>query len=221
MTDSTATPRQPSIPAIETKYAGCRFRSRLEARWAVFFDALSIQWEYEPQGFENYYGDRYLPDFFLPEMHAWNTGRDPGAKGIYVEVKGSDEQVDGDYRTLLANMVDYHGPMQQGLLLLGPVPRVDGVSGVSHPLLAWHKGVQHHAVEFMPTWDGAALRESRFSDFSGYDGDNTSEGLSFHLSWDAESYVLSNGRGTWQMPAAIAAAYTAARSARFEHGEQG
>ncbi len=38
--------------AIETHYAGCRFRSRLEARWAVFFDAIGIEWQYEPQGFE-------------------------------------------------------------------------------------------------------------------------------------------------------------------------
>jgi hypothetical protein len=36
---------------IETKYKGCRFRSRLEARWAVFFDALGIRWWYEPEGF--------------------------------------------------------------------------------------------------------------------------------------------------------------------------
>ena len=37
---------------IETEYAGCRFRSRLEARWAVFFDALGVRWEHEPQGFD-------------------------------------------------------------------------------------------------------------------------------------------------------------------------
>jgi len=41
-----------AIAAIETRYAGCRFRSRLEARWAVFYDALGIDWEYEPQGFD-------------------------------------------------------------------------------------------------------------------------------------------------------------------------
>lgn len=36
----------------ETKYKGCRFRSRLEARWAVFFDTLSIKWWYEPERFD-------------------------------------------------------------------------------------------------------------------------------------------------------------------------
>ena len=40
------------IDAIETLYAGCRFRSRLEARWAVAFNALGIEWMYEPQGYE-------------------------------------------------------------------------------------------------------------------------------------------------------------------------
>jgi hypothetical protein len=50
------------IKAIETKYAGCRFRSRAEARWAVFFDHMGIGWEHEPEGFETSIG-RYLPDF--------------------------------------------------------------------------------------------------------------------------------------------------------------
>lgn len=50
--------------AIETRYKGYRFRSRLEARWAVFFDALGLRWEYEPEGFELPSG-RYLPDFFV------------------------------------------------------------------------------------------------------------------------------------------------------------
>ena len=39
------------IKAIETYYKGYRFRSRLEARWAVFFDAAGIKYEYEPEGF--------------------------------------------------------------------------------------------------------------------------------------------------------------------------
>lgn len=77
---------KPTIMAIETEYAGCLFRSRLEARWAVFFDALGIEWQYEPQGFDM---DtfRYLPDFFLP--HAVAPGR-----GTWVEVKGDRNNLD-------------------------------------------------------------------------------------------------------------------------------
>ena len=63
------------IPALPTRHAGVLFRSRLEARWAVFFDHLGIRWEYEPQGFLLSSGEGYLPDFWLPE------------RGWYVEVK--------------------------------------------------------------------------------------------------------------------------------------
>jgi len=59
-----------TIKAIETRYKGYRFRSRLEARWAVFFDALGIPWEYEKEGFELLSG-RYLPDFYLTEDKLW------------------------------------------------------------------------------------------------------------------------------------------------------
>jgi hypothetical protein len=37
---------------IETLYRGYRFRSRLEARWAVFFDRARIPWRYEPEGYD-------------------------------------------------------------------------------------------------------------------------------------------------------------------------
>lgn len=57
--------------AIETVYNGYRFRSRLEARWAVFFDALGIRWEYEREGYELGIAGRYLPDFWLPSQHTW------------------------------------------------------------------------------------------------------------------------------------------------------
>lgn len=60
-----------SIKAIETVYAGYRFRSRLEARWAVFFDTLNIHYEYEPQGYDLGEHGRYLPDFWLPQVKMW------------------------------------------------------------------------------------------------------------------------------------------------------
>lgn len=58
------------IQAIQTRYDGHHFRSRLEARWAVFFNELDIPWEYEPQGYE-INGRKYLPDFWLPEQSLW------------------------------------------------------------------------------------------------------------------------------------------------------
>lgn len=57
---------EPRIKAIETRYKGYRFRSRLEARWAVFFDEMELRWEYEPEGFNLGNDGLYLPDFRLP-----------------------------------------------------------------------------------------------------------------------------------------------------------
>jgi hypothetical protein len=68
------------IKAIETIYRGYRFRSRLEARWAVYFDELGIQFEYELEGYE-VGGERYLPDFWLPEVDT------------YVEVKPGNHPI--------------------------------------------------------------------------------------------------------------------------------
>ncbi len=59
-----------SIKPIETHYKGYRFRSRLEARWATFFDALGLSWEYEKEGFD-LDGKYYLPDFWLPQARMW------------------------------------------------------------------------------------------------------------------------------------------------------
>lgn len=58
------------IKAIETQYNGYRFRSRLEARWAVFFSAVGLEYEYEIEGFEMG-GLRYLPDFYIPKLDRW------------------------------------------------------------------------------------------------------------------------------------------------------
>jgi hypothetical protein len=60
-----------TIKAIETHYKGYRFRSRLEARWAVFFDALGLDWEYEKEGFDLGEHGWYLPDFYLPQVRVW------------------------------------------------------------------------------------------------------------------------------------------------------
>jgi hypothetical protein len=58
------------IKAIETRYNNHVFRSRTEARWAVFFDHAGIKYEYEKQGFV-LDGTPYLPDFWLPEAKMW------------------------------------------------------------------------------------------------------------------------------------------------------
>jgi len=42
-------------------YRGQQFRSRVEARWAAFFDEIGWKWAYEPLDLEG-----YIPDFVLP-----------------------------------------------------------------------------------------------------------------------------------------------------------
>ena len=59
------------MKAIDTIYNGYKFRSRLEARWAVFFDELDIKYDYEVEGFDLGDAGWYLPDFWLPDIQAW------------------------------------------------------------------------------------------------------------------------------------------------------
>jgi hypothetical protein len=56
----------PTMNAIPTKYKGTTFRSRLEARWAIFLSELGIEWQYEAEGYQLANGEWYLPDFWLP-----------------------------------------------------------------------------------------------------------------------------------------------------------
>ena len=59
------------IKPIETRYSGHLFRSRLEARWAIYFDAIGINWQYEKEGWDLGDGLYYLPDFWLPQVEMW------------------------------------------------------------------------------------------------------------------------------------------------------
>jgi hypothetical protein len=99
------------MKAIETKYKGHRFRSRLEARWAVFFDAIGFKIEYEPEGYTQ---DRtaYLPDFSVTL---------PNGKQLYCEVKPEEYHFSDDpklefYRELV-------NALQRPFLMLTGVPQ--------------------------------------------------------------------------------------------------
>jgi hypothetical protein len=48
---------------LETFLNGRKYRSRLEARWSIFFDRLGIRYQYEPVIFPG-----YLVDFFIPQQ---------------------------------------------------------------------------------------------------------------------------------------------------------
>lgn len=87
-----------SIQPIQTYYNGYHFRSRTEARWAVFFDAMGIRYEYEVEGYTLSDGTRYLPDFFLPEYRFMGSER----FGIFAEVKHKFNQEEANKCKTLA-----------------------------------------------------------------------------------------------------------------------
>lgn len=222
------TPR-PTIRAIETRYAGHLFRSRLEARWAVFFDALSIEWQYEPQGFVIHdMGDEqrpYLPDFFLPRQRIW------------VEVKGAAERAEfGLYAAACDAWSASHLPhvtddadkrLGSGLLVLGEVPK-PGIRW-AHPMFRHHKGVNISYGEWRKDWEGSPARFEVLPLSSGIGTGSTY--ISSSNEWDAIPLhgFACGGMQTWPswedtvltfvQRAHVSAALTAAREARFEHGE--
>lgn len=67
-----------TLMAIETSYKGFRFRSRLEARWAIYFDAVEMPWQYELEGYNLGELGLYLPDFWLVD------------ESMFAEVKAKD-----------------------------------------------------------------------------------------------------------------------------------
>ena len=68
-----------------TTYKGIDFRSKLEARWAAFFDTFRVDWAYEPEQYTLDNGLLYKPDFLLHNVRV--LGIDSPVD-IFVEVKG-------------------------------------------------------------------------------------------------------------------------------------
>ena len=178
--------------AIETEYAGCRFRSRLEARWAVLFDALGLVWNYEPEGFDLGPVGRYLPDFFVP---AW---------GAFVEVKPApptpieDElcrQLGADGRRVVM-FAGEPWPFRHEVRLYGP------------------RAVVMHSATL------ARCRRCPAMVYLGHnqDGDPVAEANAephAHECENHDKWAVSPEHGA----ADVMAAYRAARSARFEFGD--
>lgn len=212
---------KPPINPIQTRYAGCHFRSRLEARWAVFFDALGIPWEYEPEGYE--VTDRlgicnedswwYLPDFWLPDNQLW------------VEVKGSLD--DTSMRKVLSTAACLsaprggcnnrcYNPDGYDTLLLGPIPKINrsefGESSEFPSLLHLHKGDL-----ILSAWPvGDPCSGTGIANDDAVDNSVHTTPTALLRGWGAAHSVLG-GPGDRD----LINAYTAARSARFEHGESG
>ena len=94
------------MKGIPTVYKGIRFRSRLEARWACFFDMIGQKWQYEPYDLAG-----WIPDFAI------QVGR--GFKNTLVEVKPTFDNLE-ELKSKIINSVmkspSYH---DFDILLLG------------------------------------------------------------------------------------------------------
>lgn len=195
---------------IETRYAGCRFRSRLEARWACFFDELGIAWKYEPQGYEIPRPDgstlRYLPDFWLPDMDLW------------AEVKG--ELTHEGLTDLILSVSAVGLPMreqaalQPRMLLLGDIPRADADRWCHTRLDLFGDVVLATRVTFVRQRIGGwAMRGCGESGPLNQFLVAPSSGL------DRESLVAGASYPWLSVNPQVVEAYRAASTARFEHGE--
>lgn len=181
-----------TIKPIETWYKGVRFRSRLEARWAVFFDHLDIRWEYESQGYA-LNGRPYLVDFWLPSLSTW------------AEVKPSTvDEFQGEHVDLCRDLAC--GTGDQVLLLVGP-PEVRMYNRFAPDL----DHDRFSAAFFRQYAPQIAVADDYWLQWTEVRMDDNARVFTHK---DDRAIGKSFGKG-------FAAAISAARSARFEHGESG
>ena len=228
-----------AVKAIETNYQGCRFRSRLEARWAVFFEHITVKWKYEPQGYQIGFEGRtrnYLPDFYLPDLDVW------------VEVKGDNNRIDWG---LLGTAVDawseytlpdsrwaYSGHMYgprghnimtpgrrgSAIIILGDIPH--SADEGNEYRVQQHVGLVNAKGVCAQWWDFVHQQfeaGNQWRDLGYYDSSTGDKSINWNGAGEAPSV---HGRECWyekpnHRAAQVVRAYTAARRARFEHGEKG
>lgn len=184
------------MKAIETRYKGYRFRSRLEARWAVFFDSLGVYWEYEREGFSLGNSGFYLPDFWIGRLRYQDRQYpegNPPTPGWYVEIKpvALSDREESLCRKLAVTTkhVVY--------ALAGNVGAGQFASYKYHPSRPQFGGICQR-----PSYEDGVF-DSFYND-----------PFLFYLCSDA-----TPKEGDWAGRAELDAAFAAARSARFEHGE--
>lgn len=219
----------PGIAPLETRYAGYRFRSRTEARWAVFLTRLGLDWNYEEQGFmvawsgqiirtPNGAGDawppvarppgyverptRYLPDFHVPGL------------ALHLEVKPeSPHRVDpeGVKRwERFAGQLAFERDHGRTAMLCGRIPNPDEVDEYGPPRpYEWYEQKILMLGEWHAAWCACPTGEHFDIQFQARGG---------RINCGCPR-VIGDHYKTGNHPK-ILNAYAAARSARFEHGER-
>ena len=105
------------MDSIQTEYEGYLFRSRLEAKWAVFFDAIGIRWEYEPVGLVLSDGTNYLPDFYLTDLRCFFEVKGNYVKGTDKEKEAIKRISDGMKTDAWAGIIAFGDPLDDDLTI--------------------------------------------------------------------------------------------------------
>ena len=195
-----------TIKPIETVYNGYRFRSRLEARWAVFFDALEIKYEYEPEGFNLGNGVYYLPDFLLHNIITRYAQKDE-PRDIYVEVKGI--MTNKDRHKIEQFSEELNVPVAIGcsdMIFISPANWGNAYSVGDFAEMSYLGRCNKCGTLYFISENGSYT--STCCGF--YDGDRT---------FNALAYGDKPTEKPWKCDNKITSAFLKAKQARFEHGE--
>ena len=202
-----------NIKPIETEYNGYRFRSRLEARWAVFFDTAGIPYQYEPEGFVLEDGTHYLPDFYLPWFKC------------YVEIKPSGLQSEIDKgNDRIGKLVSGKSDCI-GLVCIGE-PKA-GECGIAYYFGMASTGELYLQSDIVGFYEGCWWKDI----FSGDEYGCTKHWISLvsthagsgdrFYDKDGKEMPILSGHGMTGYRSDFHDAALAAKQARFEHGENG
>jgi len=155
-----------------TIYKGICFRSKLEARWAVVFDKLGIEWVYEPDTLSRDWDGMvyYRPDFYLPNFD------------FYVEVKPNDDKLQ-ERAIDIGQLVDWDGPLAKGLIIVGVVPNSTMITN-RLPFFSLVYNYKAVVLDYVTFTDRGIYRPSNYSYIDSCEGDDgLPEGTSTHPIW--------------------------------------
>lgn len=191
-----------SLKPIPTEYKGHLFRSRLEARWAVFFDACGVEWEYEPEGFDLGDGIHYLPDFLLHGV----AGRAEG--DLFVEVKGRMNACDAEKIKRFAAIgmpKDEIRKSSTAILVVSQIPDGNDALDIENYISKKAYAINHG---FPNPFNFQSIDGDDYAAHPGINRDGK-----FELFGDDSTYLCEMDEN------ATVRAYKLARQARFEYGE--
>ena len=199
-----------TLVPIQTEYKGILFRSRLEARWAVFFDCCGADWEYEPQGYECEDGTRYLPDFLLHNVRFFMDD-DSHEYDVFVEIKGNLTDKDVLKITNIRDgepIINKNRSVGNIIAILGNIPFVNSMQSLFNEELMEYKKTCIDGIGSIGMFSQVKSGDDRV--YTAFPAVSQSGKLIF---------ATCNGKNQYNVGRTLNTYYRA-RSARFEYGEK-